>query len=302
MIEYVPHNKLDAEAWDARLHRTANASWYGTYAALEAASPGWDALVDRDKGIQMPLTWRRKMGIRYLFQPLMLQHLGPYAPQPSPQCAGRFLEEASKHFRYADINLATLAVPKMGHIWCEERRSHVLELDGSIKSLRKGYSTNHQRNLKKAVKQGVAVEQVGDPQQVIAFIEGADQYAAWRLRPAQQATLRRVVLATAADGTGFGRLARQAGQVVAAGWFAHGPQDVVFLKGVSSTQGRAVGAMHALIDDVVKEFADTGRAFDLAGGNDPSLARFYAGFGAEPVFYLRALINRLPPVLRLLKP
>jgi hypothetical protein len=52
---------------------------------------------------------------------------------------------------------------------------------------------------------------------------------------------------------------------------------------------------------VVGQHAGSGIILDLAGGNDPLLARFYAGFGALPVLYLRALMNRLPPLARQLK-
>jgi hypothetical protein len=41
---------------------------------------------------------------------------------------------------------------------------------------------------------------------------------------------------------------------------------------------------------------------DLAGSNDADLARFYGGFGAHRTVYLRAVINRLPPLVRNLKP
>jgi hypothetical protein len=60
--------------------------------------------------------------------------------------------------------------------------------------------------------------------------------------------------------------------------------------------------MHALMDNVVVEHAGSGLVLDFAGGNDPQLARFYSGFGAERELYFRALVNRLPPLIRLMKP
>ncbi|MEO5584652.1 MAG: hypothetical protein ABIQ75_04270, partial [Flavobacteriales bacterium] len=69
MISYLRHTDIDLAAWDRRMAACANASWYGLSATLDAAAPGWDALLDEATGAQMPLPWRMKYGVRYLYQP-----------------------------------------------------------------------------------------------------------------------------------------------------------------------------------------------------------------------------------------
>lgn len=302
MIVHLLHHQIDMEAWDRRLHASANASWYGSRAALDAAAPGWNALVDEATGAQMPLPWRRKYGIRYLYQPFMLQHLGPFSPKPSPDDAIRFIRALPRFYRYADICVHGEGEWSGRGLRTEVRTDHVLALDADPGSMRSNYSTNHRRSLRKAEQVGVVMERKVTAAEVAAFIEGSPQYAQWEVRSAQRATMRRIMEATQADGSGFGRMALHEGRPVAAGWFVQGPGEIIFLKGISSPQGREVGAMHALIDDVIGGFASSELNFDLAGGNDPQLARFYSGFGAQPVLYLRALMNHLPPLIRRLKP
>lgn len=73
MIVHLRHHDIDPVAWDQRLEACSNASWYGLSSTLEAAAPGgWDALVDETTGEQMPLFWRRKYGVSYLYQPFMI--------------------------------------------------------------------------------------------------------------------------------------------------------------------------------------------------------------------------------------
>ncbi|MCO6481573.1 MAG: hypothetical protein J5I62_02140 [Flavobacteriales bacterium] len=302
MIVHLLHHQIDRAAWDRRLAASANAAWYGTAAALDAAAPGWNALVDDSTGSQMPLTWRRKYGIAYLFQPIMVQHLGPYSPSPAPAEARRFLQALPKLYRYADICLLGDTPGPLLGIHQEIRMNHVLDLGGTAAAIRSGYSTNHRRNLRKLENSGSRVERQVDAGVVLAFIEGSGQLARWHLDAGRKATMGRIMKATEGQGTGFGRMVIGAQGPLAAGWFVRGPREVVFLKGISNAQGRGLGAMHALIDDVITEFAASGSILDLAGGNDPQLARFYAGFGARPVPYFRALMNRLPPVIRYLKP
>jgi len=302
MIRHLHHHQIDTKAWDRQLQASANASWYGTSTALNAAAPGWNALVDEEGGAQMPLPWRRKFGITYLHQPFLIQHLGPYAPKASAGLAEGFIKALPGQYRYADINLDGREVPELDGLRTEPRRNHVLALGAGAEAIHAGYSTNHRRSLRKAGQHGLLVEKAQESGRIAAFLEASEQFTRWKVDARQREAMRRVFRATEADGSGFGRMATEKGAPVAAGWFVVYGDRIIFLKGLASQRGRETGAMHALLHQVITEFAARHAVFDLAGGNDPQLARFYSGFGAEPVFYLRALMNRLPPVIRRIKP
>src|SRR6185369_15841364 len=105
MIQYLRHADIDKARWDARLRADPEAQWYGLSTTLDAAAPGWDAMVDEHAGLQLALPWRRKFGIVYAYQPFLIQQLGPYGAQRSPADVIRFLGELPGRFRYADIYL-----------------------------------------------------------------------------------------------------------------------------------------------------------------------------------------------------
>lgn len=302
MIRWLRHSEIDPAVWDRNLASCAGAAWYGLYNTLEAASPGWDALVDQESGAQMPLPWRRKYGLHYLFQPFLVQHLGPFSAVPDPQLTARFLQALPQHFRYADIHLMAGAIPALPNVRTEQRTNHALRMEQPLEELRAGYSENHRRSLRKAKKLGVQVESDVASDEVIAVLEGSEQFRRWNVDAAARLAMRRILRATEAGGTGFGRMVRHAKGPVAVGWFVRHGNRIIFLKGLGTAEGRQLRAMHALLDQVIAEHAGSGVVLDFAGGNDPQLARFYAGFGAEPVVYLRALVNRLPPLIRRLKP
>lgn len=302
MITYLRHEEIDPDVWEHNLAACANSSWYGSYGALEAAAPGWDALVDAQSGACMPLPQRSKYGIHYLFQPFMVQHIGPFTPRPDDEQAARFLQALPARFKYADICLEALSIPQLPHLRTERRANYLLLLDRPEDVLRANYSENHRRSLRKAHQLGVEVESRAASGEVIAFIEGSEQFRKWRVDGAARTAMRRVLSGTEAAGTGFGRMVHSGKVPVAAGWFVRHGGRITFLKGLGSADGRNLRAMHALIDHVIAEHANSGLIFDFAGGNDPQLARFYGGFGAEQVVYLRALMNRLPAYARWLKP
>lgn len=300
MIEHLVHEQIDKAAWDARCNACPQAAWYGLSTTLDAASPGWNALVDTVTGEQMPLAWKRKWGIRYLHQPFMVQHAGPWSPKPSPGMVERFLRSIPAMYAYADICLNIPALPPMPGFRTEQRRNHVLRLDRPLDELRTGYSTNHRRSLRKAEKTGVHPEPAGAGE-VLRFLGSSERFKEWGVKGEQMACMSRLLASTAADGSGAGRVVKHRGQTVAAAWFVRSHGTVTFLKGVAGREGRELCALHALIDGMVAESAGHLQQLDLAGGQSDDLARFYSGFGGEARLYLRALMNRLPPLLRRIK-
>lgn len=299
MMEHLAHDQIDMAQWDLAIASSANAAWYGTSSALQAVAPAWEALRDPRSGTLFPLVWRRKYGIRYLYQPFMLQHAGPFG-NGRGKVAKELLRSVPSEFRYADICLDLAIPPELPGFRFEQRINHVLGLEGDKNKLRAAYTVNHRRNVRKAMRCGVQVER-GGPAEVGRFITGSPQFAKWRVGGRARAGMERILAATATNGSGFGRMAMHEGRAVAAAWFVEFTGRVIFLKGVALQEGRSVGAMHALLDAVIHERAGHCAVLDFAGGNDPELARFYAGFGARQVLYLRALMNRLPPLIRHMK-
>lgn len=299
MIRYLTHDQIDKAQWDARCAAATNAHWYGLSGTLDAASPGWNALVDEGSGEQMPLLWRSKWGVKYLYQPFMVQHVGPWSPGLCD--AGRFLAVIPRIYRFADIYIGHASATAAPNVKYEERRNHVVDLRPGLEVIRGGYSTNHRRSLRKAERCGVEGPLPASAETIGGFLERAVQFREWGVNPAQISTMHRILKTSERDGSGFGRMAMHLGVPVAAAWFVSFQGTVVFLKGLANAKGREVSALHALIDGTIAECAGTHRQMDLAGGNDADLARFYSGFGGAPVVYLRALMNRLPPILRKLK-
>lgn len=299
MIRHLEHDAIDKADWDARLGACHDRIWYALSDVLDAASPGWNALVDDDDGAIMPLPWRQRFGIRYVYQPFLLQQLGPFGAVASAERGDAFLRALPGSYRLLDLGLsASVMASPQGGIRTSPRTDQMLRLTADAVSLRANYSTNHKRSLRKALEAGVEVERGFDPGQVLAFLVASEQFKRWGVDHRQQGTMERVFAVARAQGTARTYGAFQGGRLVAVGFFVRWGGRVIFLKGVTSDAGREARAMHALIDAVIGDHAGSGEVFDLAGSNDPALARFYAGFGAEGHRYLRALVDRTSPLIR----
>lgn len=298
MIRYLRHKEIDMAAWDARLERCANKLWYGLSSTLTAAAPGWDALVDEANGAQMALPWRRKFGITYAYQPFLLQQLGPFSPRPSQDDAACFTRALPVHIRFADIYLCP-GSPQQP--WLTEQQNISFPLSAPIDVLRSRYSENHRRTLKKATTAAGGWDPDVPLSELTAFFIGSEQFKRWGIKPFQAQTLTRVLFTAAQHGQGLTVGVRSEGRLVCGAFFVKWGGRLIFLKGLATDEGRKLHAMHYLIDRVIAEHAGQDLLFDLAGTNDPDLARFYFGFGGERSVYLRALVNKLPFPLNLLR-
>ncbi len=303
MIRHLRHSDIDKAWWDLQLLQCSNRMWYAQSWVLDRANPGWEALVDEGSGAIMPLPWRRKWGIDYLFQPYGLQQLGVFAPEMSDELATGFLHAVPDRFKYWDIQLnEAMCVATSPKAHSEERVQQTLELSADRFALKASYSEGHRRNLRKA--DGLSAEWETIPLHVDEFVAMFKRTTAARF--GGLARQDEVVLADLLHGAleqGQGALVgfRSNGSVLVAQCVLRFHGRIILFKSVVTDKGLEVRAMFHLIDNLIVANAGTGELLDFAGSNTSSVARFNAGFGARTTVYLRLVRNNLPPPLRWLK-
>lgn len=302
MIRHLAHAEIDKRAWDRMLLDCTNRMWYAQSWVLDIASPGWEALVDTERGALMPLTHRRRYGIDYLYQPYALQQLGPFAPQVGQALCDEFVAAVPRRFAYWDIWLNEAAHISSGQdIRLVEHTDQTLLLNGDGESLRGDYSQGHRRNLRRPIPE---LLQFGEDTDAAEFVELFVKTTAARFGGLPK---RDAVMLEQLIGKGIERgecnipCVRFDGALIAAICFVHWEGRSILLKSASNELGQTHRTAFRLIDRHIVQFAGTGLLLDFAGSNNPSVARFNAGFGAAPRVYLRLVRNRLPPPLRWFK-
>jgi len=300
MIRYLRHAEIDKAAWDARLLRCSNRLWYMQSWVLDIASPGWEALVDDVSGAIMPLLWRRKLGVSYLYQPYGLQQQGVFAPQLEGEMSREFLAAVPRRFAYWDIYLnEAMRILAEADERVSENTQQTLLLDKHADALRVGYSKSHRRNLRK----GGTDEITGDIS-APEFTELFVRTTAARFGGSSPGSMRMMeeLIATAIERRQcriFGL--RVAGSAIAAACFMEWEGRAIFFKSANDASGQERQAMFHITDRYVADHAGSGIVLDFAGSNTASVARFNTGFGARSTVYLRLVRNRLPPPLKWFK-
>lgn len=299
-IRYVPRHEIDTTRWDACIDQAANSLLYGFHFYLDHMAAGqWDALILGDYEAVMPLIWRRKYGIRYLYQPPFTQQTGIFAAtNPDGRTIDSFLETAQYYFRFAEIHLNHgNALPAF-----RKHANFILPLDAPYPQLAAHYKKDLVRNLRLAARS--SLRYAVDPDLTLALeryqVEygqktphvSPDDYAHFRnlcrfLQTRDQLVLRAAI----APG----------GETMATALLLRDRRRLYLVQSTTPVAGRRKEANHFLLDQLVREWADSGLLLDFEGSNIPGIAHFYKNFGSidQPYYFYR--YNHLPWIVNLFK-
>jgi|688.fasta_scaffold183821_2 hypothetical protein len=297
MIRHLDHHAVQRFAWDEHLMRCANRLWYIQRWVLDAASPGWEALVDEERGALMPLTWRSRLGFDYLFQPYAIQQLGVFARDHDAALDQAFIDAVPERFRYWDIHVNE-AMQELRFDTMGRSTQQKISLLGDIERQRAAYSQGHRRNLRKAEAHRARLSWAIDPDGFMALFQRTTAMRFGKTKERDLDVLRALVQGIIMRGQGRILGLLDGGELLAAVVFVEWEGRSILLKSAVDERAREMSALFLIVDEYMASGAGGSQVLDLAGSNTPSVARFNAGFGASASVYLRLIRNRLPQPLR----
>jgi len=274
VIKYFQHSEIDKEKWDACVEKSDNRLIYPYAWYLDIVSPNWAALIKEDYKVIFPLPIKKKLGISYISQPLFTQQLGLF---PSD-----------------DLHSFLQAIPKK--IWIRSLQIHnqledtktkdnfELDISVDIEKIRKKYSQNVKRNLKKAAQHDLQIKKCASSVLIQLFKENKGKEVT-ELNNKAYSTLLELLdkIQQKEKGDCFGVYKEE--KLISAAFFTNCLKRSIFLFSASDNTAKQIGANHFLIDTYIENFKKDSLILDFEGSMIPSLARFYASFGAEKKCY-----------------
>jgi GNAT acetyltransferase-like protein len=297
-IQYLHHHEIDKKKWDEVISNADNELIYAYSFYLDHMARHWDALVLNDYEAVMPLTWNKKFGIYYLYQPAFTACLGIFGQQVNAEIVDRFVQSVPSKFKLIEISL------NAGNKFTGQSNrfipaaNYVLPLNKSYDELYSGFRENHQRNIQKSRQAGnVARENISideviklNKQQMKKVASVADE---------DYDHLRKLYefLSKQGKAVTYGILSNQTNLLSSCAFFFSHNRAYYILVG-NHPEGRTTGASHALIDAFIAHHAGQNLVLDFEGSDIESLALFYAGFGSIKEIYPVIRWNKLPWWLR----
>jgi hypothetical protein len=307
-IQYLTNRQIDKPKWDNCIDNATNGLIYGYSFYLDHMAKHWDALVlskglhsENDYEAVMPLTWKRKFGINYLYQPFLAAQLGIFGKQITEEQVLQFIESIPTSFRLIEINLNSGNVSGFSGRFSIKRNNYVLNLNKSYEELYMAYRENIRRNIIKAKQIGCLIQKDFDAEKVI-------ELAVQQMKSQGNEVIENInhfrklfkYLHSRQMATTYGVFSPQNELLSSCVFFFSHNRAYYILVG-NHPDGKSTGASPALIDAFIKDNSGKNMLLDFEGSDITSLAHFYSGFGATNEIYPALKINRLPFYLKWLK-
>lgn len=300
-IRYLRREEVDTIKWDHRIENATNGLIYAYSRYLDLAAKNWDALVMGDYDFIMPLTWNKKYGIHYLYQPLFAASLGIFGEQVSEERVREFVTAIPKKFRLAEIDFNHSNPPPADLDGFYLRHNYVLNLSASYEAIQAGYRENTRRNIRKAGQIGCRYQNDIPLEEVIQLCKQhfqkiaevpEEEYERFR-QLFNWLSEKKQVLTAGIMGPD--------GKLLSSCVFFFSHRRAYYIMVGNHPNGKTLGASHYLIDCFIQQHAGKSLILDFEGSDIRNLAFFYTGFGAVEELYPALRMNHLPWWARLWK-
>ncbi len=284
-IKYLINRDIDKGKWDACIERSQNALVYAKSWYLDYTAEHWDALIVGDYLFVMPVIWKKKYGLKYMYNPTFLQQSGIFSAQKIEfshinQCLDILNKKFAKvvvHFNYMN------SVSE--HPDFEVRDNYILKLNKSYDELYADFNSKTKYDIRKALKSNTCIS---DELSIGEFIDFKKQNLKNNLTEQNFTSLTNLLNYYKSNKLLESYSVRnENNQIIAAALFIKENGRAYYLQAAANAEGRRKSAAFMLLNHFIKTHAGTDLILDFEGSMIPGVARFFKRWGAEKVQYFR---------------
>jgi hypothetical protein len=293
-IQYITSKEIDRKKWDACIDQAGNGLIYSYSFYLDHMAKHWDALILNDYEAVMPLTWNKKYGIYYLYQPPFTATTGISGLETGEDIVRDFIRAIPAKFRLIEIDLnhgnTITGTPGFINI----RNNYVLHLHKGYEEIYKNYRENLQRNIKKSQQAGCYCK-TNIPVDDVISLNKEQMKRVTNMKDPDYENFKALFhyLRTKQKAVTYGIYSARNELLASSAYFFSHQRAYYILVG-NHPNGKTLGASHYLIDRFIADHSNKNLWLDFEGSDIRNLAFFYGSFGASAETYPSLRINRLP--------
>ncbi|AOW21775.1 hypothetical protein [Urechidicola croceus] len=275
-INDVKYNKCIEKAINTRIYAY---SWY-----LDIVADHWNALVIDDYKIVMPLPWRSKYFIKYIYTPCWTQQLGVFSStKVKSEILSQLLNNIPKNYRKVTINYNS--DNNFENEKLTEMVNYILPLDKPYKELFQKYQYIRRRAIKQLSLSEITIAEGENHEEIIQlFIEQKQKEV--DLRTEDYECLNRITSMLKFQGKALIISAyNKQDEFIGGAIFFIGLKRISYMFSAITQEGRDKQIMTSIIDSVIEKYSNTNYIFDFEGSMIPGIAFFFKSFGAKKEIY-----------------
>ncbi len=294
-IKQLNNNEIDKVKWDEIIADSPNGIAYAYSWYLDAVFPTWEALIIDDYAYVFPLTLKTKYSIRYFFTPIFAMQLGVFSKNEITSEIQALCYEYLGKINMFDIsvNPSNNLIPKGFDVI--EKECQIVHLNQSYDTIAKGYSNNLKRNLNKAIKTNLVVKKTENIANVIFLFKQNRGNKIQEIKEDHYQVLSELIQ----NGLDHKQIqiieCYDDREVIASGFFSFCNKKIIYHKGGTNGKGKKYGAMHLIIDSIIREYEHTDWTLDFGGSSIDSVKRFNKNFSDD--YYTYNVLQKSPFLL-----
>lgn len=302
-IRYIQREHINVDKWDACIDAAPNGLIYARSWWLDKMADSWDALVVGDYESIMPLTWKKKYGIKYLYQPYFTPSLGPFYKTGNTIELKDFIAAIPAAFKFVDIDINELAskdkltAPGVSIINRTNFWVHIADEQSDGKN----YNRLAKRKINTALSSGITFSNEVSIGSVINEYRKNYESAHAAINEAHYTKLLAACNIALEKGNVSTYGAFQGNEMIAFYLVLHDQRFSYSLLGGSNAAGKETGAFYFLTHQAIEDAKRRKNTFRFEGSDIEGIAFFNKQFGSVPETYSHIKINRLPWPISLLK-
>ncbi len=301
-ITYLKHAEINKVKWDECILKSSNGNIYSTAVFLDNMTESWDAIVLADYEAVLPLPFRKKFFIWYIYPPAFSQQMGiSYLPNHAHEgmLSDLFFNTIPEKFKYVEMNFSIEHSTEILRL--QKRKNFLLDLSGSFGETEKYFKRSALRNIKKAVSNNISISENTDPAEILQMHRKRfEDKIGVKAADYENLIILTGLLIKTGNAFTLGALDNQ-GQLIAGSIYFLYKNRLTFIFNGNSEEALELGATHLLLEYTIKKFSGKNIILDFEGSDNAAFARFYEQYGAVEEEYVLGRLNRLPWPFNILK-
>ena len=301
MIQHIKRTHLDLQKYDACIENSIQSRIYAFSWYLDLVTDNWDVLVLDDYKAVMPIPWRKKFGIKYVYPPFWLLELGVFSLDEKVDYTS-FFKILFTHFKSVETRLNTDNLIQKSSSFLVDKRMQLISINEEYQAVFNSYRKDRRKDLRKANKADLIEKWDDNPDILIQlFRDNVGKRTPFILEKDYD-VLRSLMQICIEKRVGeILSIYNKNHKLVASGFFLKHKTSITILVSSTDFNHRKNGENTFLIDRAIFKFQKNYEVFNFGGSSMKSIASYFSSFGAITYDYKQIKYNNLPFLVRLFK-
>jgi len=280
MIRYITRKKLDEKKYNQCVSSSPNSRIYGTSYYLDIVTKNWDALILNDYESVMPLPWRSKYFIKYIYPPCWTQQLGIFSiNEIDAKQIEYFLESIPNKFLKTSVKFNSKCYRKE----FIQKSNYTLNLKNEYHEIKAHYRKDRRSRANQFLRIGLKVVEEIDVNNLIDLFKSEYQEKV-NIKELDFDSLK-VISKSKLLKPLILKVYNLKNNIISGALFVRDTNRIYYLFSANNEEGRSVNANTGILDYIVRNYSNSHLALDFEGSMIPAIKSYFKSFGSTEEKY-----------------